>query len=60
MHTSARPRSFSQWLTRTLTWAGLGIVLSGCGFYQDWRDENKGIQLDTLTAPPGYRAATMC
>lgn len=57
MHTSARPRSFSQWLTRTLTWAGLGIVLSGCGFYQDWRDENKGIQLDTLTAPPGYRVS---
>ena len=37
----------------------LSAGLSGCGFYQDWRDENKGIQLDVLKAPPGYQVSVL-
>ena len=28
-------------------------MLSGCGTLADWRDENKGIQMDALKTPPG-------
>ena len=31
----------------------LGSALADCGFYQDWRDENKGIQLNSLTSVSG-------
>ena len=44
--------------TATL-WAALAASLAGCGFYQDWRDENKGIQLDSLKAPPGYKVSVL-
>ena len=40
-------------------WAALAALLAGCGFYQDWRDENKGIQLDSLRAPPGYKVSVL-
>jgi glucose/arabinose dehydrogenase len=37
----------------------LTIGLSGCGALQDWRDENKGIRLESLRVPPGYRVAVL-
>ena len=40
-------------------WAALAASLASCGFYQDWRDENKGIQLDSLQAPPGYKVSVL-
>lgn len=42
-----------------LLWMGLSIGLSGCGALQDWRDENKGIQIESLKVPPGYRVAVL-
>ena len=36
-----------------IVWGLLGTALAGCGFYQDWRDKNKGIQLNSLTSVPG-------
>ena len=38
---------------------GIVAILSGCGTLQDWRDENKGIQLASLKPPPGYRVAVL-
>ena len=53
---------FSRLTTRTVA-ALLGTAtvatLSSCGTLQDWRDENKGIQLESLKAPPGYRVAVL-
>jgi glucose/arabinose dehydrogenase len=38
----------------------IGVFLfSGCGWLQDRRDENKGIQLQSLKVPPGYRVAVL-
>ena len=34
-------------------------ALTGCGSFQDWRDENKGIQLESLKTAPGYRVAVL-
>lgn len=31
------------------------ITMAGCATLQDWRDENKGIQLSALKTAPGYR-----
>lgn len=36
------------------TAAAACILLSGCSWLADMRDEKAGIQLDRLTAPPGY------
>ncbi len=35
---------------------GVGVMLglAGCGTLQDWRDENKGIQIDALKPAMGY------
>lgn len=57
MHLSSRSRTATQWLKHAVLLAGLTAALSGCSFYQDWRDENKGIQLESLTVPPGYRVS---
>ena len=40
-------------------WAALAASLASCGFYQDWRDENKGIQLDSLRVPAGYQVSVL-
>lgn len=37
----------------------VAVAISGCGALQDWRDENKGIQLENLKAPPGYRVSVL-
>lgn len=50
-------------LRLSLVRLGLGfaaaLTLSACSFYQDWRDENKGIQLESLRAPPGYKVSLL-
>jgi glucose/arabinose dehydrogenase len=33
------------------------LALTGCGSIADLRDENKGIQLDTLKVPPGFKVS---
>ena len=37
----------------------LSLGLSGCATLQDWRDENKGIQLASLRAAPGYQVSVL-
>ena len=39
--------------------AALAASMVGCSFYQDWRDENKGIQLDSLRVPQGYKVTVL-
>ena len=34
-------------------------LMSGCATMQDWRDENKGIQLASLKTAPGYRVSVL-
>jgi glucose/arabinose dehydrogenase len=34
-------------------------TMVGCGTLQDWRDENKGIQLQSLRAATGYKVAVL-
>ena len=43
----------------TLLTVAVALAISGCGALQDWRDENKGIQLQNLKVPPGYRVAVL-
>ena len=40
---------------------GIAIItaMSGCATLQDWRDENKGIQVASLRAAPGYNVAVL-
>ncbi len=57
MHLSSEFQSPATRLRTGLMWLAMAAALSSCGFYQDWRDENKGIQLDSLKAPPGYRVS---
>ena len=33
---------------------GAALALTGCGAFRDWRDEDKGIRLERLQAPPGH------
>ncbi len=35
------------------------VASTGCAWLQDWRDENKGIQLQSLKVPAGYRVAVL-
>ena len=37
----------------------LGVTASGCGWIADLREENKGIQLDRLTVPAGYKVSLL-
>ena len=52
-----------QSLRRILLLGTIGLSsimgLSGCGWLQDRRDENKGIQLQSLKVPEGYRVAVL-
>ena len=43
----------------TLLLAVMAVAISGCGSLQDWRDENKGIRLESLKAAPGYQVAVL-
>ena len=45
--------------SKAVALAIIASSLAGCGFYQNWRDENKGIQLDSLQAPPGYKVSVL-
>ena len=46
--------AFAKSAGAALLLGGIAIVISGCGALQDWRDENKGIQLESLKASAGY------
>ena len=37
----------------------IAVTMSGCATLQDWRDENKGIQLASLKTAPGYRVSVL-
>ena len=43
----------------TLFAVAVGALMSGCATLQDWRDENKGIQLTSLKTAPGYRVSLL-
>ena len=43
----------------TLFAVAVGALMSGCATLQDWRDENKGIQLASLKTAPGYRVSLL-
>lgn len=54
--------SIPQKITRVASnalYAGALATLASCGSLQDWRDENKGIQLASLKTAPGYRVAVL-
>ena len=59
MHPSIQGHKALAGIGTATVWAALAASLAGCGFYQDWRDENKGIQLDSLKAPPGYQVSVL-
>ncbi|MEO5861750.1 MAG: PQQ-dependent sugar dehydrogenase [Burkholderiales bacterium] len=40
-----------------LLWVVTAVAVSSCAFVQDWRDEKKGIQLESLKVPSGYQVA---
>ena len=43
----------------TLFAVAVGALMPGCATLQDWRDENKGIQLASLKTAPGYRVSLL-
>lgn len=59
MHLSTQCHKTLARIGRATLSAALAAALAGCGFYQDWRDENKGIQLESLKAPSGYRVSVL-
>ena len=48
-------------MSRVLAASIIGVLLSsgGCAWLQDMRDENKGVQLQSLRAPDGYRVSVL-
>lgn len=48
-----------QRVAATLATAILVVTITGCATLQDWRDENKGIQLATLKAAPGHSVTVL-
>ena len=59
MRTTARFWSITRRARSLFLWAGIAGALSSCGTLQDWRDENKGIQLGSLKAPAGYQVTVL-
>ena len=50
---------YVQRVATTLATAVLVVTIAGCATLQDWRDENKGIQLAMLTAAPGHKVTVL-
>ena len=46
-------------LSKAMVCIGLTVALTGCGAIQDWRDEHKGIQIESLKTPPGYQVGVL-
>ena len=46
-------------LSKAMVCIGLTVALTGCGAIQDWRDEHKGIQIESLKVPPGYQVGVL-
>ena len=59
MYTPQRLQPVTWRVGTTLLAVATAVIVSGCGTLQDWRDENKGIQLASLKAPPGYRVTVL-
>lgn len=59
MPTAARPDLRPTYFSAALLSAIVATTLTGCATLQDWRDENKGIQLSSLTAASGYRVTLL-
>ena len=59
METIPRHGIIARHVAATLVIAAMAVSISGCGSIQDWRDENKGIQIGSLKAPAGYRVAVL-
>jgi outer membrane protein assembly factor BamB len=59
MHDPARVSSPRQCLARALLVPVLALLVSSCGWLQDRVDENKGIQLERLTAPAGWQVSLL-
>ena len=59
MHDLARVSSRRLHLARALLGPALAMLVSSCGWLQDRVDENKGIQLDRLTAPAGWQVSLL-
>ena len=45
--------------TSGLLWIAIAAAVSSCAWLQDVRDEKKGIQLQSLKAPPGYQISLL-
>ena len=45
--------------TAALLWVAVAAAVSSCAWLQDVRDEKKGIQLQSLKAPPGYQISVL-
>lgn len=52
-------KSWSNRVSVALFALAIGALMSGCATLQDWRDENKGIQLASLKTAPGYRVSLL-
>ncbi len=50
---------YGQRVAATLATAILVVLMAGCATLQDWRDENKGIQLATLKAASGHKVTVL-
>lgn len=59
MHTLFPFKSLAKCVSSALLGLALVTTIAGCATLQDWRDENKGIQLASLKAPPGYRVSVL-
>ena len=54
----------TKWLVSLVRWSSsatigfaLAATLSGCAWFTDFREEHKGIQLETLKAAPGFKVS---
>ena len=59
METIPRYGIIARHVAATLAITAMAVSISGCCSIQDWRDENKGIQIGSLKAPAGYRVAVL-
>lgn len=59
MRPSTYPRSTIHSLLHAVVYAAMVVAVSSCAWLQDRRDENKGIQLQSLQAPAGYSVSVL-
>lgn len=59
MHSLSRFRPSSNRAISALFVVAIAATMSGCATLQDWRDENKGIQLASLKTALGYQVSVL-